>query len=81
VGHALFARGIFYAPDYAINAGGLINVAEEYAGYDRERARARTLAIFDTLRDIVERSARAGVPPEQIADRMAEEIIAAAPAA
>jgi leucine dehydrogenase len=80
VGQALFARGIFYAPDYAINAGGLINVAEEFAGYDRERARARTLAIFDTLRDIVERSAREAVPPEQIADRMAEEIIAAAPA-
>jgi leucine dehydrogenase len=79
VGQALQARGIFYAPDYAINAGGLINVAEEYAGYDRERARAKTLAIYDTIRLIVERSQKERLQPELLADRMAEEIIAAGP--
>jgi leucine dehydrogenase len=77
VGRALHARGIFYAPDYAINAGGLINVAEEYAGYDAARARTKTLAIYDTIGGILERSRAEGLPPEVIADRMAEEIIAA----
>jgi leucine dehydrogenase len=79
VGRALFARGIAYAPDYAINAGGLINVAEEFAGYDRERSRKKTLAIYDTIIDIHERARRESTPPEVIADRMAEEIIAAGP--
>ncbi len=78
-GRALHDKGIFYAPDYAINAGGLINVAEEFAGYDKDRARKKTLAIYDTLHTIFERSRRENTPPELIADRMAEEIIAAGP--
>jgi leucine dehydrogenase len=77
VGRALHARGIFYAPDYAINAGGLINVAEEFAGYDRERATKKCLAIYDTIGSIVDRSRRENTPPEVIADKMAEERIAA----
>ena len=79
VGRALFQRGIFYAPDYAINAGGLINVAEEFAGYDKERARKKTLAIYDTIKTIFERSRRENTPPEVISDRLAQEIIAAGP--
>jgi leucine dehydrogenase len=79
VGKALQARGIFYAPDYAINGGGLINVAEEYAGYDAARARAKTMAIYDTIADIIERSRREKTPPEVIADKKALEIIAAGP--
>lgn len=75
VGHALHARKIFYAPDYAINAGGLINVAVEYAGYDGERARRETLAIHDTIAEIIDRSRREDTPPGEIADRMAEEIL------
>jgi leucine dehydrogenase len=75
-GRALFARGIFYAPDYAINGGGLINVADEYAGYDAERARQKTMAIYDTIADILARSKKEGVPPELIADRLAEELLA-----
>ena len=81
VGKALQARGIFYAPDYAINGGGLINVAEEYAGYDAANARKKTMAIYDTIAGIIERSKREKLPPEVIADRMAEEIIAAGPQA
>jgi leucine dehydrogenase len=81
VGKALYARGIFYAPDYVINGGGLINVAHEYAGYDAAAARKQTLAIYDTIRDIIERSRREKIQPELIADRMAEEIIAAGPPA
>jgi leucine dehydrogenase len=81
VGQALYARGIFYAPDYVINGGGLINVAEEFAGYDAARARQKTLAIYDTVADIIARSRREHEPPELIADRMAQEIIAAGPPA
>jgi leucine dehydrogenase len=80
VGRALHQKGIFYAPDYAINAGGLINVAEEFAGYDGAKARKKTLAIYDTIAHIIERSKRENTQPELIADRMAEEIIAAGPA-
>jgi leucine dehydrogenase len=79
VGKALNARGIFYAPDYVINGGGLINVAQEYAGYDAQKARQKTMAIYDTIKDIIERSRREKAQPEVIADRMAEEIIAAGP--
>jgi leucine dehydrogenase len=79
VGRILHGKGIFYAPDYVINAGGLINVAEEFAGYDKERARKKTLAIYDTIKDIIERSRSERQPPERVADRMAEEIIAAGP--
>jgi leucine dehydrogenase len=79
VGKALFSRGIFYAPDYVINGGGLINVAEEFAGYNAANARKKVLAIYDTIADIVERSGREKTQPEIIADRMAQEIIAAGP--
>ncbi|HEX9105190.1 MAG TPA: hypothetical protein VF997_23425, partial [Polyangia bacterium] len=77
VGKALFARGIFYAPDYAINGGGLINVAEEYAGYDAQSARKKTIAIYDTITEIIERSKKEKVQPEVITDKIAEERIAA----
>jgi leucine dehydrogenase len=76
-GQALFARGIFYAPDYAINAGGLINVADEYAGYDASRARKKTLHIYETISSILIRSKSEASPPEIIADKLVEEILAA----
>jgi leucine dehydrogenase len=74
-GEDLMQRGILYAPDYAINAGGLINVAEEAAGYDRERATARTMAIYDTIYEIADRARLAMTPTSRIADRMAEELL------
>ncbi len=77
-GTALHARGILYAPDYAINAGGLINVAQEVAGYDADKARERTLHIYDTLLEIGDRSLRLGEPPHRVADAMVQEILAAA---
>jgi leucine dehydrogenase len=76
-GRELAERGIFYAPDYAINAGGLINVAEEHQGYDRERARQKTLKIYETIADILERSQRDKVLPEVMADKMVQERLAA----
>jgi leucine dehydrogenase len=51
-GEALAETGIVYAPDYVINAGGLINVADELQGYHPERARARIQSIYRTLRQI-----------------------------
>jgi len=77
VGKALMARGIFYAPDYAINGGGLINVAEEFAGYNAANARKKTMAIYDTIAEIIDRSKREKAQPEVITDRIAEERIAA----
>jgi glutamate dehydrogenase/leucine dehydrogenase len=77
----LRARGILYAPDFAINAGGLINVADELGpgGYDHERARALTERIEPTLRRIFAESSRSGSPPNAIALRLARERIASRP--
>lgn len=79
-GEQLFERGLLYAPDYAINAGGLINVAQEVVGYDATKARTRTLKIYDTILTIGERSIRDGEPPHRIADAMVAEILDAAAA-
>ena len=75
-GDDLHARGILYAPDYAINAGGLINVAQEVLGYDAARSRANTMKIFDTIFDIAERSAKLQAPTYRVADILVEEKLA-----
>ena len=77
-GDDLHARGIVYAPDYAINAGGLINVAQEVLGYDAEKSRTKTLKIYDTILDISERSTKLAAPTYKVADIMVEEKLAAA---
>ncbi len=77
-GDDLHARGILYAPDYAINAGGLVNVAQEVAGYDAKISRDKTLKIYDTILDIAERSAKLKSPTYRVADIMVEEKLAAA---
>ncbi|MFQ6030690.1 MAG: leucine dehydrogenase, partial [Dehalococcoidia bacterium] len=74
-GEMLIKRGILYAPDYAINAGGLINVANELEGYNRERAFKQAEGIYDTLMDIFKRSATEGVPTNVASDRQAEDRI------
>ena len=73
MGAALMQRGILYAPDYAINAGGLVNVAQEVVGYDAERSRLRTLKIYDTIFEIAERARKAMTPTDIIANKMVEE--------
>jgi leucine dehydrogenase len=75
-GDALRARGIAYAPDYAINAGGLVNVAQEVKGYDEAPVRARVNGIYDTILEVLDRAEREGVSSHVIADRMAEERLA-----
>ncbi len=79
-GDLLWQRDILYAPDYVINAGGLINIAEELdpRGYAPARARARLAVIEERLEEIFSRSQREAVAPHRIADRMAREILAAA---
>lgn len=75
-GDELEGRGILYAPDYAVNAGGLMNVSIELEGYNRERARRMTRAIFYNVSKIFEIADRDGIPTWKAADRMAEERIA-----
>ena len=76
-GDDLHARGILYAPDYAINAGGLVNVAQEVLGYDAQKARKKTVEIYDTILEIADRSSKTGTPTYLIADMMVEEKLAA----
>ena len=71
-------RGILYAPDYVVNAGGVIQVADEIRGFDFQRAKARVAKIFDTTREILKLAERDGVPPAVAADHLAERRIAAA---
>jgi len=77
-GEALARRGIVYVPDYAINAGGLINVAQEVAGYDRAKALERAGRIYDTIDALLTRAKSTGHRPEEVADRMVEEKLALA---
>jgi valine dehydrogenase (NAD+) len=69
-------RGILYTPDYVVNAGGVIQVADEVEGFNFERARQRATRIFDTTRDILRLAGTEGVPPAVAADRMAERRMA-----
>jgi valine dehydrogenase (NAD+) len=65
-------RGIVYAPDYVVNSGGVIQVADELTGFRFERAKARAEKIFDTTLSIFTISSRDGIPPLTAADRLAE---------
>ena len=69
------ASGIVYAPDYIVNAGGIINITEELHGYDRERAYANVARIFDTTTRVLELAELEGVTTEVAADRLAERRI------
>jgi leucine dehydrogenase len=77
MGADLMQRGIVYAPDYAINAGGLVNVAQEILGYDADKARARTMKIYDTILEIAERARKSMTPTDIIANKMVEERLSA----
>jgi valine dehydrogenase (NAD+) len=65
-------RGILYAPDYVVNAGGVIQVADELGGFNFDRAEARAAQIFTTTRQIFALADAEGVPPAVAADRLAE---------
>jgi valine dehydrogenase (NAD+) len=65
-------RGIVYAPDYLVNSGGVIQVADEFAGFSFDRAQARAARIFQTTKSILAMADSDGVPPAVAADRLAE---------
>jgi valine dehydrogenase (NAD+) len=69
-------RGILYAPDYVVNAGGVIQVADEIHGFNFGRAKHRATAIYDTTREILRLADAEGVPPAVAADRLAERRMA-----
>ncbi|TNE82393.1 MAG: Glu/Leu/Phe/Val dehydrogenase [Bacteroidetes bacterium] len=72
-GKMLVDRGIYYAPDFLINAGGLINVYSEYIGYNRERAYGATEKIYDTTLDIYALAEEKGMTTQAAAIFMAEK--------
>jgi glutamate dehydrogenase/leucine dehydrogenase len=72
----LVERDILYVPDYVANAGGVINIAEEAAGYDRDRAWGRVAGIHDTVLAVLELARRQRIAPGAAADRHAEARIA-----
>ncbi|MFE6776347.1 Leu/Phe/Val dehydrogenase [Streptomyces sp. NPDC057702] len=71
-------RGILYAPDYVVNAGGVIQVADELHGFDFDRAKAKATKIYDTTLAIFDRATSEGIPPAEAADRIAEQRMAEA---
>ena len=75
-GAAVQARGILYAPDYVINAGGIINVALQYLDdADAAAVDAKIAGIPDRLNAIWDESAATGDHPAMVADRMAQKLI------
>jgi leucine dehydrogenase len=74
-GWGLHQRGILYAPDYVINAGGLINVYGELADWSPARSKRKAGDIFNTLLRIFELAKSEGIPTEAAANRVAEERI------
>jgi len=71
VDDALVARGIVYAPDFVVNAGGIINIAEEFTGYSRDRAIAATARIESRVADLLAVADAEGLPPGKAAERLA----------
>jgi valine dehydrogenase (NAD+) len=69
---ALADRGVLYAPDYCVNSGGLIQVADELEGFSFERAQQRATRIYDTTRAVFEIARTESVTPAEAADRLAE---------
>ncbi len=71
-GDALLELGILYAPDYVINAGGLMNVFVELEGYSRERAFEKTNQVYDNLMHVFRISKSENIGTQRAADRLAE---------
>jgi leucine dehydrogenase len=76
-GEALEKRGILYAPDFVANAGGVINVYSEIAGWTRERALRKADEIFDTLLGVYQIAKTRGIPTYEAADELAERRLTA----
>jgi len=74
-GDIIQEKGIIYAPDYVINSGGVINVADELKGYNRERVMKNVESIYSILTTVFEISKNDNIPTYVAADRMAEQRI------
>jgi leucine dehydrogenase len=74
-GDLIHEMGVVYAPDYVINAGGVINVADELYGYNSERALKKVEGIYNNIARVIEIAKRDGIPTYKAADRLAEERI------
>lgn len=79
VGDLLHERGIVYAPDFMVNCGGVIQVAEELVGGDLDRARERTERVYATTLRVLDRAAAEGLTPVAAAEREAEDRIRRGP--
>lgn len=77
VGDILHARGITYAPDFMVNCGGVIQVAEELQGADLDRAAARVANVFETTQAVLARAGQEGITPVVAAEREALDRISA----
>ncbi len=69
-------HNILYTPDYVLNAGGLINIAEELNGYSKERAYKKIEAIYDRLKEVFALAKKESILPSEAADRLAEARLA-----
>lgn len=78
VGDLLAEADVLYAPDFCVNCGGVIQVAEELQGADVERARAQVERVFDTTRAVLARAREEGITPVRAAEQEAEARISAA---
>jgi leucine dehydrogenase len=74
-GRIVMDKGMIYAPDFALNAGGVINCYSEVKGFDSKWAMSKAEEIYQTIANIVRRSRSEGTPAYQIANKMAEERI------
>lgn len=74
-GTKLHDSGFIYAPDYVINAGGLINVYQERLGYSKEAALLQIDRIYDRVREIIRESIDTNTPSYLVADNMAQRRI------
>jgi valine dehydrogenase (NAD+) len=72
----LLERGVLYAPDYLVNAGGVIQVDDERHGFDFARAQTRATGIFDVALRVFRAADEEGVSPAVAADRLAERRMA-----
>jgi leucine dehydrogenase len=79
-GRVLLERGITYAPDFVINAGGILNVSQEFApgGYDEEVARAKVKNIFKAVKETLALARALAIPTSEAALRLARTKLAAA---
>jgi valine dehydrogenase (NAD+) len=73
VADQLIERGILYAPDYLVNAGGVIQVEDERHGFSYDRAKSKASGIFDVALRVFQQADSAGVTPAEAADHLAEE--------